>query len=148
MVGRLKSYDVKCCKWIQLITNQLPSIEISPEWCQQHLPKGGTDLFQGAVSTPIEVGSWQLPRFRRFPTFQHHPRIWRFPEMGVPPDHPFLDGIFPYKGSNVFLGTPMTLETSIYHPISYWMIQDPKKKEAPSIYWSKTRTLSIDKARA
>ena len=24
---------------------------------------------------------------------------WRFPEIGVPPNHPFLDGIFPYKPS-------------------------------------------------
>ena len=23
--------------------------------------------------------------------------IWRFPEIGVPPNHPFLDGIFHYK---------------------------------------------------
>ena len=25
--------------------------------------------------------------------------IWWFPEIGVPPNHPFLDGIFPYKPS-------------------------------------------------
>ena len=35
--------------------------------------------------------------------------IWRFPEIGVPPKHPFLDRIFPYKPS--ILGYPMTMET-------------------------------------
>ena len=36
--------------------------------------------------------------------------IWWFPEIGVPPNHPFLDGIFPnknhpYWGSPIY-GTP------------------------------------------
>ena len=30
--------------------------------------------------------------------------IWWFPEIGVPPNHPFLDGIFPYKPT--ILGYP------------------------------------------
>ena len=38
-------------------------------------------------------------------------RIWRFPEMGVPPN-PFLDGIFPYKPSS-YWGTPMAMETAM-----------------------------------
>ena len=35
--------------------------------------------------------------------------IWRFPKLGVPPDHPFLDGNFPSKPSN-YWGTPMAME--------------------------------------
>ena len=35
---------------------------------------------------------------------------WAFPEIGVPPNHPFLDGIIPYKPSS-YWGTPMTVET-------------------------------------
>ena len=31
--------------------------------------------------------------------------IWWFPEIGVPPNHPFLDGIFPYKPT--ILGYPI-----------------------------------------
>ena len=34
----------------------------------------------------------------------------RFPKMGVPPNHPFLDGIFPYKPS--ILGVPPFMETT------------------------------------
>ena len=33
-------------------------------------------------------------------------QIWGFPEIGVPPNHPFLDGIFPCK--------PTILDTPIY----------------------------------
>ena len=34
-------------------------------------------------------------------------KIWRFPEMGVPPNHhPFLDAIFPNK-NHPLLGTPI-----------------------------------------
>ena len=40
--------------------------------------------------------------------------IWGFPEIGVPPNHPFLDGIFPYNSSS-YWGTPF-METPI------WMI--------------------------
>ena len=36
--------------------------------------------------------------------------IWRFPEIGVPPNHPFLDGIFAYKPTS-YCGTPMIMET-------------------------------------
>jgi hypothetical protein len=35
---------------------------------------------------------------------------WGFPEMGVPPNHPFLDGIF-HEINHLFWGTPMTMET-------------------------------------
>ena len=33
--------------------------------------------------------------------------------MGVPLNHPFLFGMFPYKPSSNYWGTPMTMETSI-----------------------------------
>ena len=29
--------------------------------------------------------------------------IWMFPKMGVPPNHPFIDGIFPYKPSSYWV---------------------------------------------
>ena len=32
--------------------------------------------------------------------------IWGFPKIGLPPNHPFLDGIFPYKPSS-YWGTPI-----------------------------------------
>ena len=35
----------------------------------------------------------------------------RFPEIGVAPNHPFVDGIFPYKPTS-YWGTPMAMETS------------------------------------
>ena len=49
-------------------------------------------------------------------TFYCH--IWWFPEMGVPPNHPFLDGIFPYKPTSYWgyphgYGNPPYLETTI-----------------------------------
>ena len=40
--------------------------------------------------------------------------IWWFPEIGVPPNHPFLDGIFHYKAS--FLGIPPFMEPPISIP--------------------------------
>ena len=38
--------------------------------------------------------------------------IWRFPEIGVPPNHPFIDG-FPII-NHPFGDTPMTMETNTY----------------------------------
>ena len=42
---------------------------------------------------------------------------WRFPEMGVPPNHPFLDGILPYEPSILgvppFVATPTSIELII-----------------------------------
>ena len=38
----------------------------------------------------VLLAIWQHPRF-----FQTHPTLtWRFPKIGLPPNYPFLDGIF------------------------------------------------------
>ena len=39
--------------------------------------------------------------------------IWRFPKIGLPPNHPFVDGILPQQKPSIYRGTPMTTETSI-----------------------------------
>ena len=42
--------------------------------------------------------------------------IWRFPEIVVPPNHPFIDGIslinHPFCGTPIF-GTPLMVDISI-----------------------------------
>ena len=45
--------------------------------------------------------------------------IWMFPEIGVPPNPPFIDGIFPYKPSIVgypHLWKPLYHETVMMSP--------------------------------
>ena len=39
--------------------------------------------------------------------------MWMFPEMGVPPNHPFLAGIFPLNHPAMGV-TPMTMETTMW----------------------------------
>ena len=69
--------------------------------------------------------SWTFQRFllqAEVPLMFHHfwclsikiQAIWRFPEIGVPPNHPFLDGIFSYKPS--ILGHPIDGNPHIHFP--------------------------------
>ena len=51
--------------------------------------------------------------------------MWRFPKIGVPPNHPFLDGISHYKP--FFWGTPMTMEPP--HVSTSW---SPRTTQAPA----------------
>ena len=81
-------------------------------------------------------------------------RIWRFPKMGAPPNHPFLDGIFHHKPS-IFgyphgeLETPICIPTYLswilfgYSLRKTWLFDSPTKgakkpsnKLAPSTYLS------------
>ena len=47
--------------------------------------------------------------------------IWWFPEIGVPPNHPFLDGIFPFTktiqraGGTSWLWKPPIQKSTIFH---------------------------------
>ena len=40
--------------------------------------------------------------------------VWGFPAIGVPPNHPFLDGIFPFPKTIQLLGTLKFMETTIW----------------------------------
>ena len=50
--------------------------------------------------------------------------IWRFPEIWVPPNHPFFDGIFHYKSTIV--GIPHLRKPPYYHQfyneVSQWLV--------------------------
>ena len=73
------------------------------------------------LSNPPIRTSYMLEKYANPPrsTMFH---IWRFPKMGVPPNHPFLDGIFHHK--------PMAMETSIWRMFSI-MINPPFKRIQP-----------------
>ena len=56
----------------------------------------------GWIPCSNETRQWEIPQNWRF----QWTVIWCFPEMGVPPNHPFLDGMFPSRPSS-YGGTPI-----------------------------------------
>ena len=64
------------------------------------------NLHLGQLKVPMYLHCFffelvKVLRFIQLDGLDPHFSIWRFPEMGVPPNHPFLDGIFPSKPSIV-----------------------------------------------
>ena len=100
---------------------------MNPVWVSSHgaLPSSPFQSTTGDAPRHVSWNpqSWSLPTSSMldwdFPWNQ--PSMWRFPEIGVLPNHPcswYFPGIFQYKPS-ILGGTPMTLETPI-QPLEYY----------------------------
>ena len=50
--------------------------------------------------------------------------IWRFPKVGVPPNHPLIHRMFHYKPSS-YWGAPMTMETSLSNDSIFLVVNLP-----------------------
>ena len=79
-----------------------------------HGHPGADAALKKAPAENLKHGNPQKNKLKtHFPMLELLFHIWWFPEIGVPPDHPFIDGMFFYKPSSSW-GTPMTMETSIF----------------------------------
>ena len=62
-------------------------------------------------------------------------RKWGFPKIGVPPNHPFLDGIFPNK-NHPAIGVPQFQETLILEiRQNFLILENPISSAASGFPW-------------